>query len=109
MPRSDGIFRSPQNDAAVAGFVHNPPVQLEFEIVELIGGNNVVAAPCAIAACATADPHQRAVDGLPARRHFVHLVTAPAIRGLAIEEQPPAGLLFCFGESIEWRRWWRFG
>ena len=73
------------------------PVQLELEILELLDGNDVVAASGAFAAGPSADPHQGAIDYFPTRRHLIHLVATPAPGGLAIEKQAPAGFLLRAG------------
>ncbi len=57
--------------------------------------NDVIAT-----ALAAAHAHKRAVNHLPTRRHGLHLISAPTIGGLAVEEQLPPGLLLLIGQCV---------
>lgn len=99
MPGGDRFFGDAVENAAVA--VRDEfPFERQFEVLELLGGDDVIAAASAFAADAALHAHEDAVRNHPTWRHRLHFVAAPACGGLAVEEQFPASFLLGGRESV---------
>lgn len=97
MPGGDGLLGDVIKNAPIA-VGDEFPFERKLEVVELFGGDNVIAATGAFAASTALRARERAICDGPTGRHCLHLVTAPAFGGLAIEQQLPTGFFLGVGE-----------